>query len=79
MTMLLKGKKLLLLAGANVHCKVVNAAKEMGVYTIVTDYLKDSPAKEIADESWMLDIKDINGIVGKCKEVGVDGVFTSSC
>ena len=49
----LKGKKLLILAGAGVHNKVVRAAKEMGIYTIVTDYLPDSPAKELADESWM--------------------------
>ena len=70
----LKGKKLLILAGAGVHSKVVRAAKEMGIYTIVTDYLEDSPAKKIADESWMIDIMDIDSIVAKCKETGVDGV-----
>ena len=45
------GKKLLVLAGAGIHSKVVRAAKEMGIYTIVTDYLdpKESPAKAIAD------------------------------
>lgn len=35
----LKGKKLLILAGAPVHCKLVESAKQMGVYTIVTDCL----------------------------------------
>jgi hypothetical protein len=70
-----KTKKLLILAGQAVHCKVVEAAKEMGVYTIVTDYLVDSPAKKIADESWMYSITDVNGIVEKCKSVGVDGVI----
>lgn len=69
------GKKLLILAGAGIHSKVVRTAKEMGIYTIVTDYLKDSPAKLIADESWMLNIMDIDGIVKKCREVGVDGVL----
>ena len=43
----LKGKKLLIIAGAGVHNKVVKAAKEMGIYTIVTDYLPDSPAKSV--------------------------------
>lgn len=71
----LKGKKLLILAGAAVHCKVVAAAKELGVYTIVTDYLENSPAKLMADESWMLNITDIDGIVNKCKEEQVDGVL----
>lgn len=70
-----KGKKLLILAGAAVHSKVVTAAKEMGVYTIVTDYLQDSPAKLIADEKWMLSITDIDGIVEKCKAEQVDGVL----
>lgn len=73
----LKGKKLLILAGADVHIKVVNAAKELGVYTIVTDYLspQDSPAKLIADEFWMLDIKDTNDIVEKCQKERIDGVL----
>lgn len=70
-----KGKKLLILAGASVHCKVVEAAKEMGVYTIVTDYLESSPAKEIADEKWMLNITDVDGVVERCKAEGVDGVL----
>ena len=71
------GKKLLILAGAEVHCKIVRAAKELGVYTIVTDYLapEDSPAKQIADEYWMLNITDVDAIVEKCKETHVDGVI----
>ena len=69
------GKKLLLLAGAPVHCKVVEAARAMGVYTIVTDYLENSPAKALADESWMLNIMDVDAIVARCREEGVDGVL----
>lgn len=69
------GKKLLILAGAGVHNKVVRAAKEMGIYTIVTDYLEDSPAKAIADEAWMYNIMDVDPIVAKCKEIGIDGVL----
>jgi len=71
----LQGKKLLILAGAAVHCKVVEAAKAMGVYTIVTDYLENSPAKAIADESWMLNIMDVDAIVEKCRQEHVDGVL----
>lgn len=72
------GKKLLILAGADVHCKVVRAAKEMGVYTIVTDYLsiEDSPAKQIADEAWMLDIRDVDAIAERCRKENVDGVLS---
>lgn len=73
----LKGKKLLILAGADAHIKVVNAAKELGVYTIVTDYLppEESPAKLIADEYWMINITDINAIVERCKQKKIDGVL----
>ena len=70
------GKKLLILAGAGVHNKVVKAAKEMGIYTIVTDYLTDSPAKKIADESWMYSITDVEQIVERCKKEKVDGVLS---
>lgn len=74
----IEGKKLLVLAGADVHIKVVQSAKELGVYTIVTDYLepKDAPAKLYADEYWMLDIMDVDAVVKKCRENNVDGVLT---
>ena len=69
------GKRLLILAGAGVHSKVVRAAKEMGIYTIVSDYLEDSPAKTIADEAWKINIMDVDAIVEQCKKSGVDGVL----
>lgn len=76
-TEILKGKRLLVIAGADVHCKIVQAAKEFGVYTIVTDYLQphDSPAKQIADEYWMLNITEVDAIVEKCRKEHVDGVL----
>ncbi len=69
-------KKILILGGVSVHCKLVEAAKEMGCYTIVTDYLADSPAKKIADESWMINIMDVNQIVEKCKVENVNAVIS---
>lgn len=72
----LKGKKLLILGGANQHLKFVEAAREMGIYTVVTDYLTDSPCKRICDEALMLNITDIEGIVSYCKTNQIDGVVT---
>ena len=71
-----KDKKLLVLGGAFQHGKVVEEAKRLGIYTIVTDNLapSDAPAKQIADEYWMLNIYDVDSIVKKCKEEKVDGV-----
>ncbi|MEH6452291.1 MAG: ATP-grasp domain-containing protein, partial [Psychromonas sp.] len=71
-----KQKKILILAGASVHLKLVEAAKELGCHTIVTDYLDSSPAKDIADESWLLNISDVEGIVTRCREEHVDGIIT---
>lgn len=70
------GKKLLILGGTPQHCKLVTAAKEMGVYTIVTDYLENSPAKKIADKAYMINIRDVDEIIRMCKREKVDGVIS---
>lgn len=74
-----KNKKLLILGGAFQHSKLVEEAKRHGIYTIVTDNLpaEDSPAKQIADEYWMLNIYDVDQIVEKCKAEHIDGVASA--
>ena len=57
--MSLKGKKLLILAGVAIHCKVVEAAKALGVHTIVTDYLEN-----LSDESTSI-IRNIEKYLAK--------------
>ena len=71
----MKKKKLLILAGQSVHCKVVEAAKELGFFTVVADYLQDSPAKRIADESVLLSITDVEAITEYCRKNKIDGVL----
>ncbi len=70
-------KKLLILCGNVIHVKVVEAAKELGIYTIVTDSLpiEESPAKRIADEALYLNVLDVDEIVEYCKTNKVDGVI----
>mgnify|MGYP000978320630 CR=1 FL=1 len=70
-----EGKKVLVLAGQDVHRKLVETAQSMGIYTIVADYLENSPCKKIADESSMISILDVNAIVKYCKENNVDAVL----
>lgn len=74
----IKGKKLLILAGGPNLISLVERAKELGVYTIVTDYYDfiDSPAKTIADEYWDISWSDLDTLEKKCREVGVDGITT---
>lgn len=72
------GKKLLILAGAGPHTKVVESAKEMGIYTIVADYLpasEYSPAKLVADESLMNNIFDVDELTQFGREHSIDGVL----
>lgn len=73
-----QGKKLLVLGGASQHCKVVEAAHRLGAKVYVTDYLKDSPAKLIADDSFMIDIFATEKLVELCRQESIDGVAAIS-
>ncbi len=74
----IKGKKLLILGANAISCEIVNAAKALGVYTIVTDYnpVEKAPAKLIADEYWNDSIMDYDVLLPKIREHHVDGLLT---
>ena len=73
-------KKLLILSGVEINKIFVEAAKELGIYTIVTDYDPDSPAKAFADEAIDISLLDPEGLIEYCKENNVDSVanFTNT-
>lgn len=74
----LHGKKLLILGGTPDECLVVETAKRLGIYTIVTDYNANwdlSPAKKIADEAWDISWSDLDSLYRKAKEEKIDGVM----
>lgn len=73
----LKGKRLLISGGPALACDIVEKARQLGIYTIVTDWYPDSPAKRIADESHMVSTADIDAMVELAKQCKVDGVITS--
>ena len=75
----LNGKKLLILGGPALMTDVVAKAKELGVYTVVTDWYDadKSPAKKIADEYWMESVADIDKLASLMKQHSIDGVFTN--
>ena len=74
----LTGKKLLILGGNAPSIDIVEAARKLGVYTIVTDWYdtKRSPAKLVADEYWNEEIFKPELIALLIKEHRVDGVLT---
>lgn len=77
MTNEFKGKRILFLGAVRALCDAVQTAKKMGMYTIVTDYLPNSPAKKYADKACMVSTTDVDAVVELCKKEKVDGVFTS--
>lgn len=74
----LKGKRLLILGGNRISCEIVRKAKELGIYTMVTDWypIDRSPAKQLADEYFMTSTADIPSMVKLIKDEKVDGVIT---
>lgn len=72
-------KKLLILGGKPIGSyEIVEYAKSLGIYTIVTDYLPEekSVAKAIADETWDISTADIETLAVKAKDSDIDGVYT---
>ena len=74
----LKGKKLLILGGNALTMDIVEKAKDLGVYTIVTDWnsIERSPAKRIADEYWNISLLDYDALIKNIKVSGVNGIIT---
>ena len=75
----LKGKKILILGGNALTTDIVMKAKDLGVYTIVTDWnsVEDSPAKKQSDEYWDVSLSETERLCELIKENKVDGVFTN--
>lgn len=69
-------KKVLILGGIFLHRKLVIAAHELGYQTIVIDNIPNSPAKSISDESYEINVTEIEKIVDLCKKENVSAVIT---
>ena len=73
----LKGKKLLILGATSYIINVVKIAKSMGVYTIVTDPVKDDAAKKYADKAYDVDTQNVDALMKIALEEKVDGIMTA--
>lgn len=73
-----RGKRLLVLGSTKLIAEIVKKAKEMGVYTIVTDNrpLEKAPAKQISDEYCNVDFSDLPAIRQLITEKKINGVLT---
>lgn len=68
-------KKLLILGANPETIRLVNKAKSMGVYTIVTDPDPNAPAKKIADRGIDINGTDVESLVKFCIDEKIDGVL----
>ena len=69
-------KKLLILGGFPQMIDIVMTAKRMGIYTIVADREKTSPAKRFADQAVDISTDRIEELEALCRAESVDGIFT---
>ena len=76
--MKIDAKKLLVLGSTKLICTIVQKAKDMGIYTIVTDNrpFEKAPAKQLADAWYNIDFSDIDAIVRLIRQEKIDGVLT---
>ena len=70
-----ENKKLLVLGANPETANIVKVAQSLGVFTIVTDYNPDAPAKKVADKSFNIDAMDVDELYKMAVEEKVDGVL----
>lgn len=68
-------KKVLILGANPETVSLILKAKEMGCYTIVTDYDPDAYAKQFADQAENVDAVDVKGLVELARREKVCGVL----
>jgi len=69
-----KGKKLLFIGATAYACDFIKLAKEQGIYTIVTDYNPNAPAKKITDKCYDVSTLDHDAVYKIAIENNVDAV-----
>lgn len=69
--------RLLILGSMDEFVALVERARDRGAYTVVCDGYGDGPARAIADESQVIDARDVKGVAGLCAQLHIDAVVTS--
>lgn len=74
----LRGKRLLILGGSRISCEIIRHAKAMGIITGVVDWysVEKSPAKQAADEAYVVNTSDIDAMAALIEEKHFDGILT---
>ncbi len=68
-------KKILLLGGSAQQVVAIKKAKELGLYTVLIDYLPDNPGQFVADKYYPESTTDIETVYQIAKEENVSGIL----
>lgn len=68
-------KKILLLGGSAQQLVAIQAARDLGYYTIVCDYLPDNPGQYLADKFYGVSTTDVEAVYEVAKTEQVDGIL----
>lgn len=71
-----QGKKVLFLGATGYIADLVLRAKKHGIYTIVTDYFENAPAKQVADKYYDVSTVDLAALEMIARNEHIDGVVT---
>lgn len=72
-------KKLMILGGSRYALPVIEAAKNLGIYTITADYLPDNIAHKYSDEYINVSIIDKDKTLEAAKNCKIDGIMSFAC
>lgn len=68
-------KKILLLGGSYQQVIAIQKAKDMGIYTILCDYLPDNPGQYVADKFYLESTTDKDTILKIASNEKIDGII----
>ena len=68
-------KKILLLGGSAQQVVAIKAAKDLGYYTVLCDYLPDNPGQYVADKYYNTNTTDVEAVYRIAKEEQVAGIL----
>lgn len=71
-------EKVLLLGSDYGTDEIIRKLHERNYYIICADYYEDTPAKEKADESWLVSTNDFDELEKRCRKEKVAGVITGA-
>lgn len=68
-------KRVLMLGGSTSQVCAIKKAKDMGLYVIICDYLRDNPGQNYADEFYLVSTTDKEAVLDLAKKLNLDAVI----